>query len=146
MHDVTQAFALLTNIVPELDFPASVALFILRGVRLIGIDSLKRYFDRHIHGTEDIPLEKLLAPFAVAVTNKRENRKPSLGARTVKEGNDCKLVNVYEGGAAHRAGLSALDLLVAIDGLRVSAGNLGALMSRYCVDDTVPSMHSGATN
>ena len=103
----------------------------------VGGVSLKRYFDRHIHGTEDVPLEKLLAPFAVAVTDKRENRKPSLGARTVKEGNDCKLANVYEGGAAHRAGLSALDLLVAIDGLRVTASNLDALMSRYCVDDTV---------
>ena len=106
----------------------------------VGSVSLKRYFDRHIHGTEDVPLEKLLAPFAVAVTDKREvgkNGKPSLGARTVKEGNDCKLANVYEGGAAHRAGLSALDLLVAIDGLRVTASNIDALMSRYGIEDTV---------
>ena len=99
--------------------------------------SLKRYFDRHIHGTDDVPLEKLLAPFGVTFTDKRKNGKPSLGARTVRDGNDCKLANVYEGGAAHRAGLSALDLLVAIDGLRVTAGNLDALMSRYGINDTV---------
>ena len=99
--------------------------------------SLKRYFERHIHGTDDIPLDKLLAPFGVTLTDKRKNSRPSLGARTVKEGNDCKLANVYEGGAAHGAGLSALDLLVAIDGLRVTAGNLDTLMSRYGVNDTV---------
>ena len=99
--------------------------------------SLKRYFDRHIHGTDDVPLEKLLAPFAVRFTDKRKNGKPSLGARTVKEGNDCKLASVYEGGAAHLAGLSALDLLVAMDGLRVTAANLDVLMSRYGIADTV---------
>jgi predicted metalloprotease with PDZ domain len=99
--------------------------------------SLRRYFDRYIHGTDDVPLEKLLAPFGVTVTDKRSNGKPSLGVRTVKEGNDCKLANVYEGGGAHRAGLSALDLLVAIDGLRVNAGNLDALMSRYVANDAV---------
>nr|WP_217346340.1 M61 family metallopeptidase [Noviherbaspirillum sp. L7-7A]MBV0880750.1 M61 family metallopeptidase [Noviherbaspirillum sp. L7-7A] len=99
--------------------------------------SLKRFFDRHIHGTDDVALDKLLAPFGVTVADKRNGGKPSLGARTVKEGNECKLANVYEGGAAHRAGLSALDLLVAIDGLRVNAANLDALMSRYGVGDTV---------
>ena len=99
--------------------------------------NLKRYFDRYIHGTDDVPLEKLLAPFAVTVTDKRKNGKPSLGARTVKEGNDCKLANVYEGGAAHLAGLSALDLLVAIDGLRVTAANLDTLLARHGVDDVV---------
>lgn len=102
---------------------------------------LKRFFDRHIHGTDDIPLDKLLAPFAVSVADKRKNSRPSLGARMVKEGNDCKLANVYEGGAAHRAGLSALDLLVAVDGLRVTASNLDTLMSRYGVNDTV-SVHA----
>jgi predicted metalloprotease with PDZ domain len=99
--------------------------------------SLKRFFDRHIHGTDDVALGKLFAPFGITVADKRNGGKPSLGARTVKEGNECKLANVYEGGAAHRAGLSALDVLVAIDGLRVNASNLDALMSRYGVGDAV---------
>lgn len=99
--------------------------------------SLKRFFDRHVHGTDDIPLDKLLAPFGIGVSDMRNNGKPSLGVRIVKEGNECKLANVYAGAAAHRAGLSALDVLVAIDGLRVNAGNLDVLMSRYGVGDTV---------
>jgi predicted metalloprotease with PDZ domain len=99
--------------------------------------SLKRYFDRYIRGTDDVPLDKLLAPFGVTATDKRKNGRPSLGVRTVKEGSDCKLANVYEGGAAHRAGLSALDILVAMDGLRVTASNVDTLMSRYSIGDTV---------
>jgi predicted metalloprotease with PDZ domain len=46
---------------------------------------------------------------------------------------------VHEDGAAHRAGLSAGDLLVAVDGLRVAGnpGSLDGLLSRFKVGDTV---------
>ncbi|MHA7188182.1 PDZ domain-containing protein, partial [Burkholderia pseudomallei] len=57
-------------------------------------------------------------------------------ART-RGGAECTLAAVYEGGAAHRAGLSAGDALVAIDGLRVTGSNLDALLARYRVGDKV---------
>ncbi len=98
---------------------------------------LKRFFERYVRGTEDLPLEKLLAPFGVGQTDKNKNAKPGLGIRTVREGNDCKIANVYENGAAHRAGMSAGDILIAIDGLRVSAANLDTLLSRYRAGDIV---------
>ncbi len=99
---------------------------------------LKRYSIAAItEGTDDLPLAKLLAPFGVKWSDTRASDKPSLGVRTVSDGNDCKLANVYEGGAAHRAGLSAGDVLVAIDGLRVTASNLDVLLARYRIDDTV---------
>ena len=44
---------------------------------------------------------------------------------------------MYEGGAAHLGGVSAGDLLLALDGLRVTATNLDALLSRYRVGDAV---------
>jgi predicted metalloprotease with PDZ domain len=46
---------------------------------------------------------------------------------------------VHEGGAAHAAGLSAGDLVMAVDGLRVSgaSGGLDAMLARYKVGDTV---------
>jgi predicted metalloprotease with PDZ domain len=44
---------------------------------------------------------------------------------------------VYEGGAAHLAGVSAGDVLVAIDGLRVTGTNLDGVLSRYRAGDTV---------
>jgi predicted metalloprotease with PDZ domain len=98
---------------------------------------LKRTIDRYTRGTDDLPLARLLAPFGVDMADQRKNRKPGLGVRTVRDGNDCKLANVYEGGTAHRAGLSAGDVLVAIDGLRISAANLEGVLARYRVGDTV---------
>jgi predicted metalloprotease with PDZ domain len=98
---------------------------------------LRKLFDRYVRGTEDIPLDKLLAPFGITASDNRKNAKPSLGVRTTREANDCKLANVYEGGPAHRAGLSAGDLLIAMDGLRVTPTNLDGLLSRYAVGDVV---------
>jgi predicted metalloprotease with PDZ domain len=101
----------------------------------------KRFFARHVHGTEDLPLAKLLALFGISYDDACPPAKASLEVRVVRDGADCKLANVYEGGSAHQAGLSAGDLLVAIDGLRVSMTNAGSsletLLGRYRVGDTV---------
>ena len=102
---------------------------------------LKRLFERWVRGTDDLPLAKMLAPFGVTLTDDRKDAKASLGARVVRDGCDCRLANVFEDGAAHRAGLSANDLLVAINGLRVAATNAGlnleTLLARYRAGDTV---------
>ncbi|MFA9217843.1 MAG: M61 family metallopeptidase [Sphingomonadaceae bacterium] len=98
---------------------------------------LKPFFEKYIRGTEDLPLAKLLAPFGVKYSDERKSAKPSLDANLGRDGNDCKLSAVHEGGAAHRAGLSAGDLLVAVDGLRVTASNLETLLGRYAVGASV---------
>ncbi|MBL3960719.1 PDZ domain-containing protein, partial [Bacteroides thetaiotaomicron] len=64
------------------------------------------------------------------------NAKPTIGAR-LRGGADCTFAAVYEGGAAHRAGLSAGDTLIAVDGLRVTGTNLDALLARYRPGDKV---------
>ena len=97
----------------------------------------KPFFDKYIRGTEDVPLAKMLAPFGIKYTDERKSSKPSLDANIGRDGNDCKLSSVHENGAAHLAGLSAGDLLVAIDGLRVTATNLETLLSRYGVGSNV---------
>lgn len=100
---------------------------------------LKTIFDRYIRGTEDIPLAKLYAPFSVKVTEERKNAKPSLDAGIGRDAAGVKLTQVHEGGAAHQAGLSAGDILIAVDGLRVNGNpsNLDQLFARYRVGDTV---------
>ena len=97
----------------------------------------KPFFDKYIRGTEDVPLAKMLAPFGVKYSDERKSSKPSLDANIGRDGTDCKLSSVHENGAAHVAGLSAGDLLVAIDGLRVTATNLETVLSRYGVGSTV---------
>ncbi|MBV8125717.1 MAG: M61 family metallopeptidase, partial [Paucibacter sp.] len=98
---------------------------------------LKSFFEKYIRGTEDLPLAKLLAPFGIKYSDERKSSKPSFDANVGRDGNDCKLSAVHEGGAAHKGGLSAGDVLVAVDGLRVNATNLDNLLSRYAVGDSV---------
>lgn len=91
---------------------------------------MKPFFERYIRGTDDVPLARLLAPFGVKYSDVRKGEKPSLD---VNLASDAKLAQVHQGGAAHQAGLSAGDVLVALDGLRVTGSNLDHLLSRYAV-------------
>jgi predicted metalloprotease with PDZ domain len=102
---------------------------------------LKRFFERYVHGTEDLPLAKLFSKFGVAIADKQKDAKPSLGVRAIKDGKDARLANVYEGEAAHLAGLSAGDVIVAINGLRVTAADVAdgfaAILTRYRVSEKI---------
>ncbi|CAB3763537.1 peptidase M61 [Burkholderia puraquae] len=101
--------------------------------------ALGRLFTDAVHGTRDLPLAELFAPFGVTLAPDVANgaaAKPTIGAR-LRGGADCTFAAVYEGGAAHRAGLSAGDTLIAVDGLRVTGTNLDALLARYRPGDKV---------
>lgn len=95
---------------------------------------LRALFRDGVRGTRDLPLDALLEPFGIALApdlpGNGAARKPTLGVR-VRGGAECALAVVHEGGAAQKAGLSAGDVLVAIDGLRVTGSNLDSLLSRY---------------
>ena len=100
---------------------------------------LKNIFERYVRGLEDVPLAKLYAPFGVKFTEDRKGNKPSLNAPIGRDVVGAKLNQVHEGGAAHQAGLSAGDIVIAVDGLRVNGNpsNLEQLFARYRVGDTV---------
>ncbi|NUY32546.1 M61 family metallopeptidase [Paraburkholderia sp. JPY303] len=92
---------------------------------------LAELFAEGVRGTRDLPLDALLAPFGVTLgPDADKNGKPSLGVR-LRGGADCALATVHEGSAAQKAGLSAGDVLIALDGLRVTGGNIDALLARY---------------
>lgn len=84
-----------------------------------GVD-VSDFISRHVLGREDVPLEKLLPLQGISFTWKAATALPSLDARVKEDRGQTVLASVSEGGAAHRAGLSAGDILVALDGLRVS--------------------------
>ncbi len=92
-----------------------------------GLD-LKRFFASYVHGTADIPLEKFLAPFGIVL--KATPGKASLGVKTAAAADGVKLTQVWDGGSAQAAGLSAGDLIVAADGLRVSISGFDELLRR----------------
>ncbi|MGH8781812.1 M61 family metallopeptidase [Paraburkholderia sp.] len=95
---------------------------------------LAELFAEGVHGTADLPLAELLKPFGVSLKPAQDaqakSSPASLGAR-VRNGADCTLAVVHDGSAAQKAGLSAGDVLVAIDGLRVTGSNLDTLLARY---------------
>ena len=101
----------------------------------------KRFMDNYVRGKDDLPLAQLYSDFGVGVTDERKGAKSALGVRVVKDGADCKLANVFEARAGHKAGLSAGDVLMAINGLRVTAADaadgLKEALLPYRVGDTV---------
>ncbi len=104
-----------------------------------GID-LTAFFDGALRGTEELPLGGLLASHGVSfrlraaegasdeggkpgsLTEEQIRSRPALGVRVAASG-EAKILAVFEDGAAQAAGLAAGDVIVAIDGLRVSAAN-----------------------
>ena len=97
------------------------------------------FFNRYIYGTTVLPLREALADFGITMKNTVDGGKPGLDIRTRQQGNDCVVTHVYENGSAHYAGISAGDVLLAIDGLRVSADgkSIARQLSRYTLGDEV---------
>jgi predicted metalloprotease with PDZ domain len=94
-------------------------------------------------GTRDPDFARLLQPFGVEFAVRPALDSPSfalLGARTAASGQDCKVASVYDGSPAQAAGLSADDVLIALDGVRVTAGNLDKLLARYAPGDVVEAL------
>lgn len=96
-----------------------------------GVDT-RRFITRYAYGTSDVPLAELLEPHGIAMNWKAALNIPSLDVRTRKQGDTLTLATVLEGGAGHKGGLSAGDVLVAVDGLRVDApAGLDQLLAQY---------------
>ena len=105
---------------------------------------LKPFFDEYVRGTNDLPLGGLLEPFGLRMQlravdsdsdpggkpgKKDSDKRGSLGV-TLGSGDDgAHLGHVHDGSAAQKAGLSAGDVVVAVDGLRASRGMLARHVS-----------------
>ncbi|CAJ0691263.1 hypothetical protein R82526_03623 [Ralstonia mannitolilytica] len=89
-------------------------------------------------GRDDLPLPALFKAMGVSATRKAVDSALALGVKAGAENGFVKLQQVFDGGPAQRGGLSAGDLIVAVDGLRVPAGQLDKTLTRYRAGDTVP--------
>jgi predicted metalloprotease with PDZ domain len=110
---------------------------------------LRRFFDAALRSTAELPLKALLRRFGVDLLLRpaesksdkggrpgshgvaQRSRRVALGARTTAEAGGVKLTHVLADSPARAAGLAAGDVLVAVDGLRVSAETLDARLARY---------------
>lgn len=116
-----------------------------------GVD-LSAFFRQALRGTDDLPLAELLATCGIdyrlrpADSSGDKGGKPGgkngkprivLGVRTGDDAGGAKLLNVFDGGAAQQAGLAAGDVVIAVDGLRVSNGSLDRVITSYAPGDSV---------
>ncbi|RCS56781.1 M61 family metallopeptidase [Parvibium lacunae] len=86
--------------------------------------------------TADLPLPTVFK--AIGVAWKTEpTRQPSLSSKTIEAHGLVKLTQVLEGGAAHQAGLSAGDVLVAVDGIKATPSNVEHALKRRPLGTTL---------
>jgi predicted metalloprotease with PDZ domain len=102
-----------------------------------GVDA-NSFIERYAYGREDVPLKQLLNSAGYALQWRTPNNRPSMDMRTRIVAGETHLATVYENGPAHKAGLSAGDILVAIDGIRVGGDkSLDRLLDAYRGGDAV---------
>jgi predicted metalloprotease with PDZ domain len=97
---------------------------------------ITRYLREATEAAADLPLAPLLAGFGVRL-KVAEGEKPALGARTTTAPDGVRLTHVLDGGGAQAAGLSAGDVIVAIDGLRAQQAGFEAPLARKGIGATV---------
>ncbi len=116
---------------------------------------LSTFFERYLYGTEDPPLGELLETVGIEFFVRQAEsaadlggkpstlsaqvleRKPYLGIKSAADAGNLKIANVFVNSAAIKAGLSAGDILIAVDGLKVTSTNLEKLLAPYKPGDNV---------
>ena len=91
--------------------------------------ALAAFFRQAVYGTEDLPLQRTLEFVGIDIDVER-GTAASLGARTTAAPDGVKLTHVLDDGAAQRAGLSAGDVVIALDGLKATGTNLDKPLTR----------------
>lgn len=99
---------------------------------------LRDFFQRYLHQTDELPFDQYLKPFGLRLQpDVEEDASPYLGA-TIKTENGRELIKFVERSSpAQQAGLDAGDELLAIDGMRVSADQVGDRLKDYQPGDTI---------
>lgn len=90
----------------------------------------------YAYGTDELPLQHWLGSAGFAL-EARAAATPSLGIKLRAAETDAVIATAYAGEASMLAGLSGGDVLVAMNGLKVTRANLSALLGRHLAGDVV---------
>ena len=120
---VTVAGAVTGHGLGETGFPALLE-------EATGLD-LRQQIARWAYDTTELPLADCLKPFGITLAREADGEALSwLGARTLVRQGEVLIHSAHRDGPAARAGLSAGDRLVAVDGLRCDEAALKAVLAR----------------
>lgn len=98
---------------------------------------LTNFYDRYIHGTEELPFDEYFVGFGLRLASTGETGIPALGMMLKTEGGREIIKFVEMGSPAQRAAIDPGDELVAINGLRVGAGQLEERLKDYQAGDMI---------
>lgn len=102
----------------------------------LGSDAVQ-FLQQALHSTEELPWQSLLEDAGVKVTLSAAN-SVSLGVRTQAASDGGVQLRVVDpSGAAAAAGLSAGDVVIALDNLRVHAANWDKRVAHYAAGDSI---------
>ncbi len=96
---------------------------------------LTDFFQRYIHGKEDLPFNEYLEPFGLKLVADT-NDEPFLGIKVVSNNAKESIKFVETDSPAEIAGIDAGDELLAIDGIKVT-GQLSEHLKNYQPQDTI---------
>ena len=112
--------------------------------------NLSGFFEKYLYGTEDLPLKELLSDVGITfnlrpttsvddkggkAVSSKINSPVSLGARLAENPSGAKITQVFSNESAEIAGLSAGDIIIAINNLKVSKSNINKMVESYSIDD-----------
>ncbi|MBD2148255.1 M61 family metallopeptidase [Sphaerospermopsis sp. FACHB-1194] len=97
---------------------------------------LTDFFDRYIHGLDELPFNQYLEPFGLKLVEELET-EPYLGVRIKTEHGQEIIKFVEMGSPAYTAGINAGDELLAIDGIKVGKNQLSERLKDYQPNDTI---------
>lgn len=106
-------------------------------VEAIAETDLADFWRDYIDGTVELPLAEALAPYGLRIVAEGQLDTPYLGLITKMERGQHLIQAVPFDSPAHRAGLDPGDELLALDGLRVTADDLGVRLRDYAPGATV---------
>jgi predicted metalloprotease with PDZ domain len=100
-----------------------------------GID-LTNFFQRYIHGKEDLPFNQYLEPFGLELVVDTPD-EPFLGIKVISNNTKESIKYVEADSPAQIAGIDAGDELLAIDGIKVTANKLSERLKDYQAQDNI---------
>jgi len=114
---------------PEVGFTPEALQAVIEAVADL---DLSDFFQRYLHGLEELPFNDYLAPFGLRLNAENTADKPPyLGLLVRSERDQVVIKGVETSSPAERAGLSAGDELLAIDQFRVTADQLDERLRNY---------------
>ena len=112
--------------------------------------NFNEFFEKHLYGVEELPLDELLSEFGITynlrpttsvddkggnVKENGSNQSVSIGARFADNNLGAKITQVFNNESAEQAGLSAGDIIIAINDLKTTKSNINITIDSYSVGD-----------